>query len=169
MANAAPAPLTADEEIDLHEHLKLCGGLYLGGNSVGPPPGGSRGTLARGFVEPGYKRVPLNVRELRNLFAEFLKISQTYGEVAIKRAGSNAEEPRNPHLANIWHTQMLVHLDQAKDAFIKWILASAGEREPREHVDPDKWASTLFEHSAKRKRVAEPEPAEPGPGPEPAP
>ncbi len=87
-----------------------------------------------------------------NFYAEFLKLAQVYGETMCNLAGVDPESPKNPHLANTWHTQMCVHLDQSKDAFIKWVLAATGDCKENECLVEDEWGAALFQASAERKR-----------------
>jgi hypothetical protein len=90
-----------------------------------------RGRLAATFVDPRYVagQPSINVSAYRAKWQLALDELQAEASRIIVEAGGDPLAPQNPHLANIRHTLMLNAFDTAKDAMVKYILASAWKSE----------------------------------------
>ena len=88
----------------------------------------ARRVLTERFIEPNYDQVEgVNVGELRDAFQYISNALFNHAAGIAQNTGADIEKPNNPHRASIQHTTFLVSMDQAKDAYIKWVLACTGK------------------------------------------
>lgn len=88
----------------------------------------TRNALARGFVDPQYTKMDVEVAKFRAKFQSTLNELQDEMDKATK----GKEAPEDPHKAAIHHTGFLVAFDQAKDHAIKYLLACMCVVKPKE-------------------------------------
>ena len=88
----------------------------------------TRTELASKFIEPDYTTINgINPADMRGQFQTMLTELQARGVDTVAKAGGDVEHPKNAHVATIHHTAFLIAMDQAKDHYIKWVLACAAE------------------------------------------